>query len=183
MPEPIEEWRPVVGWEGYDVSNLGRVRSWRRCGPDMSLSPTYKILASQVGTTGYPYVSLCLRTPRKRNIHLLVLEAFVGPCPEGMEACHGPGGPGDARLSNLRWDTRSANNLHDKHEQGTALLGFKNHQTRVSDEAVIEIRRRYAAGGVRHQDLADAFGLCRQHVTDIIGRRKRQYVQDTSDAA
>jgi hypothetical protein len=26
-----ERWRPVKEWKGYEVSDLGRVRSWRRC--------------------------------------------------------------------------------------------------------------------------------------------------------
>ena len=30
-----------------------------------------------------------------RRVHRLALEAFVGPCSEGMEACHGPAGASD----------------------------------------------------------------------------------------
>lgn len=41
----------------------------------------------------------------------LVLAAFVGPCPDGMEGCHNDGDCTNDLLSNLRWDTRSANNL------------------------------------------------------------------------
>lgn len=46
-----------------------------------------------------------------RAVHLYVLETFVGPRPEGMQACHGDGDPANNRLSNLRWDTCSNNNL------------------------------------------------------------------------
>ena len=45
------------------------------------------------------------------SVHRVVLEAFVGPCPEGHEACHNNGNPSDNRLENLRWDTKSANAL------------------------------------------------------------------------
>jgi hypothetical protein len=42
-------------------------------------------------------------------MHILVLEAFVGPRPAGMEGCHWDDDPTNNHLSNLRWDTRSAN--------------------------------------------------------------------------
>jgi hypothetical protein len=43
------------------------------------------------------------------RVHRLVLLAFVGPCPKGMEACHWDDNPGNNHLSNLRWDTSLAN--------------------------------------------------------------------------
>lgn len=53
-----------------------------------------------------------------RLVHRLVLEAFVGPCPEGMEGCHGDGDPTNNSLGNLRWDTATSNQL-DKVRHGT----------------------------------------------------------------
>lgn len=43
------------------------------------------------------------------DIHQIVLEAFCGPCPDGMEVLHGNGIRTDNRLSNLRYGTRSEN--------------------------------------------------------------------------
>jgi hypothetical protein len=43
------------------------------------------------------------------GVHRLVLLAFVGPCPDGMEACHGPQGRGVNHLSELRWGTKLEN--------------------------------------------------------------------------
>lgn len=55
------------------------------------------------------------------RIHSLVLEAFVGPRPDGMEGCHNDGDPANNHLANLRWDTRAANNQdtlrHGRHEK------------------------------------------------------------------
>jgi HNH endonuclease len=46
-----------------------------------------------------------------RTVHTLVLQAFVGPCPAGMEACHYDGDKANNKLGNLRWDTKRANEL------------------------------------------------------------------------
>lgn len=50
-------------------------------------------------------------------VHRLVLEAFVGPCPDGLEGCHGNGIPDDNRLDNLRWDTHESN-MADRDQTG-----------------------------------------------------------------
>lgn len=67
--------------------------------------------------SGYPqrygHVLVTLRTPEgkqvQRHIHTLVLEAFVGPCPEGLECRHLDGDAGNNRLTNLRWGSRMEN--------------------------------------------------------------------------
>lgn len=52
-----------------------------------------------------------------RRVHLLVLEAFVGPCPPGLEGCHTNGDGLDNKLTNLRWDTHAAN-MQDRLRHG-----------------------------------------------------------------
>lgn len=129
-----ERWLPVVGFEGYyDVSDAGRVRSLRYLGhswdrernPPLILSPTPNI------KSGHMWVILSNgKERRKRTVHTLVLDAFVGPSPPGKEGCHGDGVPSNNRLENLRWDTRSANTLdayrHGKRDH-TAYLRGENH--------------------------------------------------------
>jgi len=44
-----------------------------------------------------------------RYVHILVLEAFVGPTPKGKECLHANDVPWDNRWDNLRWGTRSEN--------------------------------------------------------------------------
>ncbi len=70
---------------------------------------------------GYMTVGLCLEGDGRQTqfrVHRLVLETFVGLCPDGMEACHRNGDPGDNKLSNLRWDTHE-NNMLDAVRHGT----------------------------------------------------------------
>ena len=51
-----------------------------------------------------------------------MLEAFVGPCPDGMECCHYDDNPYNNILSNLRWGTDQDNAL-DKVRNGRGFLG------------------------------------------------------------
>lgn len=101
-----ERWQPIPGFEGhYDVSDMGRVRSHSRLSQGRDLR--------QHITAGYHRVSLCAwdlgRQKKAHLVHRLVLTAFVGPCPEGMEALHINGNSSDNRLCNLRWGTRAEN--------------------------------------------------------------------------
>lgn len=118
--ETKELWMPALGFEGsYEVSDHGRIRSLDRMITD-SRGREYgrkgKILSPPTLPNGY--VHCMLSKGVRKYVHRLVLEAFVGPCPDGMEACHGDGVRTNNALRNLRWDTRSENH-RDKVRHGT----------------------------------------------------------------
>src|SRR5438309_620970 len=104
-----ERWRNIPGWPGYKVSSNGRVKSVDRVLSDGRLCGG-AMLKGAPDKDDYLYVSLC-DGPRRRRIavHVLVLEAFTGPRPDGQEARHGPGGRQDNRTVNLRWGTHREN--------------------------------------------------------------------------
>lgn len=127
----IEQWLPVVGYEGYyDVSNHGRVRSRDRViltqnGQHRRYRGT--ILSPSVHKSGRRIVQLNVgNRQRSRYVHQLVLESFVGPRPSGMEGCHYDDDPSNNHLSNLRWDTREANE-RDKLRNSGHYLRRKTH--------------------------------------------------------
>jgi hypothetical protein len=111
----MERWKEIVGWEGlYEVSDFGRVRSCDRIVQHAKNGPTLyrgRVLNTQRQSIKYRVVALSRpgKKPVCYNVHTLVLTMFVGPAPEGLECCHGPGGRHDNCLDNLRWDTRQAN--------------------------------------------------------------------------
>lgn len=106
--DPSETWLSVVGYEGlYEVSDKGRVRSLPRP------ATQGKLLKSRPHKrTGHLRVYLSRNgTEVDRKVHHLVLEAFVGPKPDGMIGCHRNDIADDNRLENLKWDTHSGNNF------------------------------------------------------------------------
>lgn len=80
-----------------------------------------------------------------RQVHRLVLEAFVGPCPEGMECRHLDGNPANNHVDNLRWGTH-VDNMADRKAHGTNTTGEKHHKAQLTADDVYEIRRRCGSG-------------------------------------
>lgn len=166
-----ERWLPVVDWEGrYEVSDQGNVRSlWAPRGP--RLKP--RLLKQRVhapAPDGRMVVFLCdaaRRKPELRLVHHLVLEAFVGPRPDGQETRHGPGGALDNRLVNLCWGTHADNIRIDKVRDGTNLSGERHPAAKLTAASVRKIRRRHAAGETPEM-LACEFGVTKSNISYIV---------------
>lgn len=96
-----EIWKPVVGYERlYEISNMGRLKSLRR----------NKLMTACTNRLGYAQTSLSVNGVLKNfKFHRLVMEAFVGPIPNGMATDHINGNRMDARLENLEYVTTSEN--------------------------------------------------------------------------
>jgi hypothetical protein len=150
FPE-IERWLPVPGWPDFDVSDWGRVRSYLlRGNHDACLKRQAEGLTPHIrklspSGTGHLNVRLTRwrdGRPERRNfgVHRLVLMAFVGPCPEGMEACHAPDpDPRNNRLNNLRWDTATENSRD-------VLRYGRHHSSRLTEAEVRDIWSRLVEG-------------------------------------
>lgn len=122
-----ETWRSAVGYVGYyEISDLGRVRSLARTDRNGQWRAE-RFLKQSVTPKGYLKVDLSVDgVARAFRVHRLVLAAFVGPPPEGMEARHLDGNPQHNALSNLRWGTASENN-RDRVTHGTHQEVAKTH--------------------------------------------------------
>lgn len=153
----VEEWLPVPGHEGaYDVSNQGRVRSWKRALTSGAGAP--RVMRSAPDAHGYPNVRLSQGGITKlHRVHSLVAAAFLGPRPDGLEVCHGDGDPANACAANLRYDTPVANQA-DKKAHGTDPAGERNSQARLTQAQVDYCRRVHVP---RHSEFG-ATALSRQ---------------------
>lgn len=149
-----ERWLPVTGYEGlYEVSDQGRVRSLDRRvggpqGPSSRIFPG-RVLVPYVQAPPRDYPQVRLSRENKQEtcpVHRLVLEAFDQPCPDGMEALHGPGGKLDASIANLSWGTRAKNMGQDRVRDGQSNRGERSGLAKLTWTQVCEIRERRAAG-------------------------------------
>ena len=142
-----EVWKDIAGYEGrYQVSSLGRVKSL----PNQVRKSKLILKQSRHKTAGHCLVNLTSSEggtwkQRVHWVHRLVLEAFVGPCPEGMEGCHNDGNPENNVLGNLRWDTDKGN-AADRVAHGTDAIGEKNPMAKLTTTQAIEVKRRIANG-------------------------------------
>ncbi|MDR3018665.1 NUMOD4 motif-containing HNH endonuclease [Delftia acidovorans] len=137
-----EQWKPIAGYEGfYEISTLGRVRSLPRI-DSIGRARKGRMKATPIDRTsaGYRFVGLCRDgVARKLDVHVLVLEAFVGPRPSpDMEACHEDGDRANPALSNLRWDTAKGN-AADRRRHGTDMAGEKSPLAVLTNEMVRQI--------------------------------------------
>jgi hypothetical protein len=185
-----ETWKDVIGYEGlYAVSNLGRVKRLRRVVDRNNqwgkhkLELKERILRGSINKQGYVIVEL-LGSVRV-GVHRLVLESFVGPCPDGMFGRHLDGNPANNRIDNLRWGSVTENN-RDKILHGTITRGESVNTSKLTTNQVREIRtfmeRPLSPGRIRRRrssvsKLASKYGVRASSVYQIFNRKSWKHVQ------
>jgi hypothetical protein len=119
MTNPNSNWRWAIGYEDlYAVSDHAEVYSVR----------SSRLLKTVPNRDGYLVVALPnpIRTRRLQYVHVLMLEAFVGPRPPGMWGLHYDDEKSNTVLSNLYWGTPSRNQ-HDRVRNGNHWQANKTH--------------------------------------------------------
>jgi hypothetical protein len=142
-----EIWKPYPHRPDLLVSNKGRLRF------DSTRS-------GYENCTGYMESWVKIGgTARRITVHKMVMEAHVGPRPDGMEINHKNGCKTDNRLENLEYVTRSQN---IRHAISTGLIpsqaGQRNNNSKLNAEKVGEIRSM-AAKGLTNVAIAKIFGV------------------------
>jgi DNA-binding CsgD family transcriptional regulator len=106
--------RPAPGHPSRAVGTDGIV--WRRC------KVGWQPASCSINRSGYQVLSRASGATGNTLVHRVVLEAFIGPCPPGLQCRHLNGNPADNRLDNLCWGT-PAQNTEDKRRHGTLMYG------------------------------------------------------------
>ena len=160
-----EIYKPIPSFPGYEASNLGHI----------------KVNGISVGTgkthDGYQRISLKKNSKwYSRTVHVLVAEAFLGPRPEGLDVCHNDGRKTNNRISNLRYDTRK-NNVADVYSHGRGPLGKRNGLSKLTEAAVLEIRRLRKLG-VPVRKLAKQYGVNKSNISQITLRQTWKWLDE-----
>lgn len=148
-------WKDYPSDPRYEVSKCGAVRM--------------KGCAIRKGSTtpaGYKVIVFSVPKSKKvgRYVHRMVMETFVGPCPEGKEVSHLNGDNADNRIENLIYEDRKSN-VARKVQHGTDYNGARNPAAKLTLEQIDQIRASQDSENV----LALRFGVTRA----TIGRAKR----------
>lgn len=174
-PEPVE-YRDVPGYVGYRVGSDGSVWTRRTKGRVPGLSDTWRRMKTPNSSSGYRVIGF--RSGAKnldlRYVHRLVLEVFVGPCPDGREACHADGDKENNRLSNLRWDTPVAN-AADKESHGTVSRGERNGHAKLKPDQIPEILRLHSEGW-QASHIATRYGVTAAAIRSIISGKNWKHI-------
>lgn len=118
-----EIWKPIPGFEHYEASSLGRIRSKDRDTSIISFKGTFytrafrgRILVfdKKINGAGYLGVSLCANGRTVScAVHRMIAITFLGP-KKDFQVNHKNGNRLDNRLENLEWVTPKENIQHAK---------------------------------------------------------------------
>jgi hypothetical protein len=165
-----EIWRAVVEYEGkYEVSNMGRIRSLYDNHGNLRVSPRILKLSKKTHSN---HLQTFLYDDKGRKqtkqVHRLMLEAFVGPCPDGMESSHLNNIASDNRLENLRWETRQENmGRFDR---------SKCSNTKLNKQKILEIRRLRKDKGYLNREIGAIYNVSAGAISNICNRKSWKHI-------
>jgi hypothetical protein len=99
-------------------------------------------------------------------VRRVVLEAFVGKRPQGLQCRHLDGNGLNNALDNLVWGTREANSA-DSRRHGTLAIGSKHGMTELHESDIKDIREAYKRG-VSERRLANVYGVSKSLIRQIV---------------
>lgn len=162
----METWKPIPGYPDYEVSDRGRIRSYKGINQHSAARKRPRLMKLRIGTTdGYPRVTLQDKDGRKvvRQVHILVARAFLGPA-RGRKVLHKNGKRNVPKLSNLEYGSHQQN-MDDKYRHGTHGMGEKNSQAILTAKDRRDILK--LKGQMTQKEIAEMYGVARQTISDI----------------
>ena len=144
------------------------------CGHIFSFTAKSKGAELKQATTAKGYKVICVYINGVRFVrfvHRLILETFIGFCPDGMQCRHLDGDKNNNSLSNLCWG-KPPDNIKDKLKHGKKYNQGENHpQTKLTEKDVKLIIHSFNDGAYSLLELASYFGLSKSGIWNIISRR------------
>lgn len=130
-----------------------------------------------IGDRGYGQLTRHPATSGSRIIyaHRFAFELAYGPIPEGMHVLHQCDVRSCVNPTHLFMGTQ-ADNMADKTAKGRQQKGEQCNLSKLTAEAVIDIRLRYQAGGITQKKLAAEYSISIANVCAILVRRSWKHL-------
>ena len=130
--ETPEVWKPIEGYDGYEVSNFGNVRSYRKRNSKVFYEIPHDINPAKTGRDG-AYLNFSASNKNKwvkLLVHRCVANAFIKNEENKPEVNHKDKNGHNNYVDNLEWVTSSENHLHaiDERASGYQYV-YKNRTT------------------------------------------------------
>lgn len=167
----MEQWKKIVGYENYEVSNIGRVRN----------SKTMYILKPQK-KEGYNRIGLY---NKKFLVHRLVAQAFIPNHENKPCVNHINGVRDDNIVENLEWCTISENNKHmytlgykrtfSEETRKKISKALKNNKNNINNNHIKNVKK-IKVNNIEFESMQKAsmhFGKYNEYFTDVIRRKKQ----------
>lgn len=167
------EFREIPEWPGYRVGNDGSIWCCRGRGHLRgAITNEWRPLKQKTDRYGYSQVTLRIIGRKKsRTVHQLVLESFVGQCPEGLQCRHLDGNSRNNHLANLCWGT-PVENSEDRNQHGHTQRGSSHYRAKLTEDEVREI----LASTASNRSLAQQYSVSDVMVGLIRRRRSWTHV-------
>lgn len=171
-----EEWRPVVGYEGfYEVSDLGRVRSVShvvKARYNATATKRGRLIRSRITDKKRRYLRITLsrnNVIKTHLVHRLVASAFVTNPKNKPCINHKNGNKEDNRPGNLEWVTHKENTHHAIRHGLINERGENSALARLTSEDARQIR--FLSKFMSQRKIGLLFGVNQTHVSHIVLRK------------
>ncbi len=178
MPTEFPEYATLDHFPDYRFHRDGVVTSCRVRGSKVGRKSDVWLEVKSHGNSRRQYLYVTLRTPdgkKTMRVNVLILWAFSGSRPEGMEAAHKDGNRLNNRIENLVWKTHQQN-IADKVAHGTQLRGSDIVGSKLVESQVLEIKSLVASGSPKSH-VASRFGVSDSLVRLIVKGKRWSHLE------
>ena len=161
------ETRPVPSALGYAATACGQIISYHRLEP----------FALKQANHPQGYKKVCLKTEngiKNKLVHRLIMEAWVGPCPEGCVTNHKNGNKTDNRVENLEYCTQRENMIHSclygLSPKPPTTRGSKCRLAKLTEEKILAMRSEVDRKPGYLKRLSELYGVTPSTISKILRR-------------
>lgn len=123
---PNEQWKPILGYPRHYVSNMGRIKSYKK------RYDSYVLLSQQPNKNNdRPYIRITNSNGKSKNLAVarVVAHAFCNGFDETHNTVnHKDGNVMNNKADNLEWTSQSENNLHAYSKLNRTKVNFKRYK-------------------------------------------------------